>query len=83
MKYYTVIYLPNSGNPTEKDFEFYGQALCYSGDISEQIHNSNYKQSKRKDVIQIEEREVLVDDQENRYEIRKKIVSRNLLEDLE
>lgn len=84
MKYYTVIYLPNSGNPTEKDFEFYGQALCYSGDIAEQIHNlSNYKQSKRKDVIQIEEREMFFDNQEDRYEIRKKIVSRNLLEDLE
>ena len=84
MKYYTVIYLPNSGNPTEKDFEFYGQALCYSGDIAEQIHNlSNYKQSKRKDVIQIEEREMVFDNQENRYEIRKKIVSRNLLEELE
>lgn len=84
MKYYTVIYLPDSGNPTEKDFELYGQALCYSGDISEQIHNlSNYKQSKRKDVIQIEEREMVFDNQENRYEIRKKIVSRNLLEDLE
>ena len=84
MKYYTVIYLPNSGNPTEKDFEFYGQALCYSGDIAEQIHNlSNYKQSKRKDVIQIEEREMVFDNQEDRYEIRKKIVSRNLLEDLE
>ena len=85
MKYYTVIYLPNSGNPTEKDFEFYGQALCYSGDIAEQIHNlSNYKQSKMgKDVIQIEEREMVFDDQENRHEIRKKIVSRNLLEDLE
>ena len=85
MKYYTVIYLPNSGNPTEKDFEFYGQALCYSGDIAEQIHNlSNYKQSKMgKDVIQIEEREmVFVDDQENRYEIRKKIISREFLEDL-
>ena len=85
MKYYTVIYLPNSGNPTEKDFEFYGQALCYSGDIAEQIHNlSNYKQSKMgKDVIQIEEREMVFDDQENRHEIQKKIVSRNLLEDLE
>lgn len=86
MKYYTVIYLPDSANPAEKDFESYGQALCYSGDIAEQIHNlSNYKQSKMgKDVIQIEEREmVLVDDQKNRYEIRKKIVSKNLLEDLE
>ena len=84
MKYYTVIYLPNSGNPTEKDFEFYGQALCYSGDIAEQIHDlSNYKQKMGKDVIQIEEREMVFDDQENRHEIRKKIVSRNLLEDLE
>ena len=85
MRYYTVIYLSDSENPAEKDFESYGQALCYAGDIAEQIHNlSNYKQSKRgKDVIQIEEREFLVDDQENRYEIRKKIVSRNLLEDLE
>jgi len=37
-----------------------------------------------KDVIQIEEREmVLVDNQENKYKIRKKIVSKNLLEDLE
>ena len=86
MKYYAVIYLPDNGNPTEKDFEFYGQALCYAGDIAEQIHNlSNYKQSKMgKDVIQIEEREmVLIEDQENRYKIRKKIVSKNLLEDLE
>jgi predicted nucleotidyltransferase len=86
MKYYTVIYLPNSGNPAEVDFNSYGQALCYSGDIAEQIHNlSNYNQSKMgKDVIQIEEREmVLVDNQENKYKIRKKIVSKNLLEDLE
>lgn len=86
MKYYTVIYLPDSGNPTEKDFESYGQALCYSGDIAEQIHNlSNYKQGKMgKDVIQIEEREmVLVDNQENKYKIRKKIISKEFLEDLE
>lgn len=86
MKYYTVIYLPDSENPTEKDLESYGQALCYAGDIAEQIHNlSNYKQSKMgKDVIQIEEREmVFVDNQDNRYETQKKIVSKNLLEDLE
>ena len=53
MKYYTVIYLPNSGNPAEVDFNSYGQALCYAGDIAEQIHDlSNYKQSKMgKDVI--------------------------------
>lgn len=86
MKYYTVIHLPDSGNPAEVDFESYGQALCYSGDIAEQIHNlSNYKQSKMgKDVIQIEERElILVDNQKDRYEIRKKIISREFLEDLE
>lgn len=87
MKYYTVVHLPfDRKNPIEKDFESYGQALCYSGDMAEQIHNlSNYKQSKMgKDVIQIEERElVLVNNQKDRYEIRKKIVSRNLLEDLE
>lgn len=87
MKYYTVVYLPSGGgNPTEVDFESYGQALCYSGDIAEQIHNlSNYKPSKMgKDVIQIEERElVLVDNQKDRYEIRKKIISKEFLEDLE
>ena len=87
MKYYTVIHLPfNNGNPAEVDFNSYGQALCYSGDIAEQIHNlSNYKPSKMgKDVIQIEERElVLVDNQKDRYEIRKKIISREFLEDLE